>query len=66
MKCLCGYNGDKDSWYKAYINSSDGHSNIIATRYKPREHVGSIGFYICPICGLVYSDVRGSINGFIL
>jgi hypothetical protein len=59
MKCyVCSYSADK--FGKINISSSDGYGAAIGRM--PKNSVGSVDIHVCPQCGALHSDMRGSIS----
>lgn len=59
MRCYaCGFQKEKKDWNKVRLLSA-GMVQPSFIGSTPGEHVGTIDIYVCPNCGLLYTDMRG-------
>lgn len=59
MKCFaCGFKEPSTEWGKLSISSHTGGPTSFIGRTKD-VHIGSVDVYVCPDCGLLYSNMRG-------
>lgn len=60
MKCMCGYKNDADKWnYIEFHSHQGGPTGAIGRVADQKLGLGRISIYVCPDCGLFYSDMAG-------
>ena len=57
VKCNCGYTDDTKTFGKLEIGSNDAVIGRIND-----QHCGSVDLFVCPSCGMIYTDMRGRIR----